>query len=262
MVIDFHVHTFPDKLAAKTIPMLAGIAKSPYYADGTVSDTMKKMDEWNVDAVVMMHIATRPSSQTKVNDFAASIQNDRIFCFGSIHPDAEDAIDELDRIKNLGLKGVKLHPDYEGFMMDDPKMFPIYDAISQLNLPVLFHTGYDPYSPDVVHAPPKAVAKVAQEFPKMTIIAAHLGGMAQCDDSEEYLIGKNVYIDTAMASNFCTPEQMQRMIKKHGADKVLFATDCPWSTPEKEMAILNELKLSDEEKRMICSENAKKLLGF
>ena len=80
-------------------------------------------------------------------------------------PDAPDALDELQRIKDLGLYGVKLHPDYQGFLIDDPKMFPIYDAISSLGLPVTFHTGWDPLSPDLIHATPQAVAKVVKLFP-------------------------------------------------------------------------------------------------
>lgn len=186
MKIDFHVHLFPDALAVKTIEKLARIAgdehgDAPHYTDGTLRGTLEKMDVWGVDRAVTQHIATSVHAMHKVNDFAASVRSERLYAFGSVHPDAPDALEELERIRALGLDGVKLHPDYQNFFVDEERMASIYEKMAQLHLPVLFHAGWDPLSPELLHAEPEHLAHVAEGFPELTIIAAHLGGMRRYD---------------------------------------------------------------------------------
>lgn len=261
MLIDFHTHMFPAKLAQKALESLSKTCKSPYYTDGTVTGTTRCLNEWGVTAAVVMNIATKPSQQTTVNNWAASIQNKNIYCFGSVHPDAPDAVQEVARLKVLGLYGVKFHPDYQSFFVDEERMYPIYDAISSLGLPVLFHAGADPLSPNLVHAEPKALAKIAELFPKMKIIAAHMGGMGRCDEVEEYLIGRNMFIDTAMASYFCPPEQFARIIRKHGTDKIVFGSDCPWSRANEGLRYLEKAKLNGSDMDKIMYQNALRILN-
>lgn len=262
MLIDFHVHLFPDAIAEKALSHLADVCKSQYYTKGTYSDTLRNLKGWNVDVGVVMSIATNPHQQKKVNDFAASIQGEHLLCFGSVHPDAPDALDELERIKALGLHGVKLHPDYQDFMIDDKKMYSIYDAISALGLPVTFHTGRDPLSPSLVHASPQAVAKVVDLFPHMKLIAAHMGGMAMYEESLGCLCGKNLFLDTAMCFKLCPPAIFERMVRKHGAEHILFASDCPWSRSCDEFSYIEQTHLSSREKDLLYFENAQQLLGI
>ena len=262
MLIDAHVHMFSEKIAQKALTNLANICKSPYFTNGTLSDTKEKLKSWGVDAAMAMNIATKPTQQTVVNNWAASIDDPTIYGFGSVHPDAPDALDELQRIKDLDLYGVKLHPDYQGFLIDDPKMFPIYDAISSLGLPVTFHTGWDPLSPDLIHATPQAVDKVVKLFPHMTVIAAHMGGMARYQEAEEYVAGLPLYIDTAMSARLCSPEQFERLVSKHGSERVLFASDCPWSRSCDEFAFIERTHLTDREKENIYYKNAQRVLGL
>ena len=262
MLIDFHMHVFPDNLAEKAVKKLSKTAGMPYNTDGTVLDTRNKLDQWGIDCGVVMQIATKPGQQKSINDWASSIQWGKVLCFGSIHPDAGDALEELHRIKELGLKGVKLHPDYQNFMIDEERMFPIYETITRLRLPVMFHTGFDAVSPDLIHAPSKSVARVASLFPSMKVIAAHMGGLDRYDEAEEYLISSNIYFDTSMSSIFCRPEQFERMIKKHGADRILFATDCPWSNPLDELELINRIDITEDDKQKIFYKNAVKLLGI
>ena len=165
MRIDFHVHMFPEALAKKTLPKLAHISgrggqDAPYFTDGTLPGTLRRLDEWGVDRAVTLHIATSVHAMHKVNDFAAAVKSERLYSFGSVHPDAPDALEELDRIQALGLDGVKFHPDYQDFFVDDDKMAPIYEKIQSLGLPVTFHAGWDPLSPEVVHAEPERLARV------------------------------------------------------------------------------------------------------
>jgi uncharacterized protein len=262
MLIDMHVHMFADRIAKRALNNLARICKCPYYTDGTVDGTSEKLREWGVNFCAAMNIATKPSQQATINDWAASVQNQSIRCFGSVHPDAPDALDELQRIKALGLCGVKLHPDYQDFFIDDKKMFPIYEAISALELPVTFHTGRDPLSPNLVHASPAAVARTADLFPKMKIIAAHMGGMAMYSEVEELLAGKNIFLDTAMSAMLCPPEQFERIVNKHGSEHVLFASDCPWSRSCDELRYIEKTHLSSSDKENIYWRNAARLLNI
>ena len=264
MYIDFHIHAFVDEIAERAISKLEVTSNFKAYTKGTIYDTIKKLDEWNVDKGVLLPIATKPSQQTTINDWAADIQkiNDRIIAFGSVHPDAPDVIEELERIKSLGLKGIKLHPDYQNFFIDDEKAYPVYEKCAELGLAVIFHAGFDPLSPDVVHALPKASARVHKDVPNMTMILAHLGGMYHWDEVEEFLVGKNIYFDTAFIATAIKDEQVERIIKMHGADKILLASDCPWQKTTTGIDMLNHLNLLDEEKQLIFHKNAEKLLGI
>lgn len=261
MIIDFHTHCFPDKLAARTMESLAKVAGTQPVTDGTAAGLLKKLDEDGIDKAVVLHIATKPKNQTSVNNFAAALQaqTDRLYCFGSVHPDAPDAVDELHRIKELGLKGIKLHPDYQGFFVEDPKAEPIYSALEELGLPVTFHMGYDPYSPEVMHAAPEEVARIAKKHPRLTVIAAHMGGLCVGERVLLHLCGlENVYLDTAM----CAPapygnrDLYQRILDAHGETRILFGSDCPWDTPASERAWLGAAAtdgiLAGNAERVLC----------
>lgn len=263
MIFDSHMHVFPDALAGKALPAMAAHAQIPYHTDGTLADTLQKMDQWSTDRGLFLHIATRPGQQRKVNDFAASIQSDRIYCFGSVHPDDSNALPEMERVKALGLYGFKFHFDYQHTMMDDPKMLPIFDLAAQLEMPIAVHAGFDPYSPQLIHAPTATIAKIARQFPRLTIIAAHMGAMQHYEETLEHLIGlKNVYLDTSMSAIYCPKELFAAIIAAKGADHVLFGSDCPWDTTARELAFLQEARLRTDELDQITSGNLCALLGL
>lgn len=269
MLIDFHVHMFPDALAVKTLPKLSRISgnesgDAPYYTDGTLDGTLKKMDEWGVDIAVTQHIATSPRSMHKVSDFAAFVRSERLYSFGSVHPLAPDALEELDRIKEMGLDGIKLHPDYQDFFVDDDGMHPLYEKMAQLGLPVLFHAGWDPFSPEIVHAQPVRIARVLDAHPTLTVIGAHVGGLCRYDEVEQHLVGReNLYLDIAMSAPYVTDyDQYARILRAHGAQRVLFASDCPWSTPIAELAMLDRVGFDAQQRDLVMFGNAMRLLGI
>ena len=264
MLIDFHTHCFPDGLAGRTMESLSKIAGVAPNTDGTARGLLSRMDAEGADRAVVLHIATRPKNQRSVNNFAAQLQADepRLWCFGSVHPFAPDAREELFRIKELGLHGVKLHPDYQDFFLRDERAYPVYETIAQLGLPVAFHTGEDPYSPGVVHAPPEDVAALAKALPGLRIIAAHMGGMKRAREALLSLCGlKNVYLDTAMSAPSCDPALFRQLLLAHGTERVLFGSDCPWSTPAAELAFLKAAGLSPEALADVTANNALRLLG-
>lgn len=262
-IIDFHVHTFPDKIAANAISQLAAISGIIPSTDGTVDATIRLMKECGITGAAILNIATSPKQQTTVNNTAAKITSEYknfLFPFGSVHFEAENALDELDRIKELGLKGVKLHPDYQGFMIDDSRLFPIYDRCAELSLPIVFHAGYDCYSPDLIHAPPTLSVKVLKKFPRLKMVLAHFGGLNQWNEVEAELIGKDVWLDTAMCATYGDLTQIKKLILKHDSSRILFGSDCPWENPRNSLEFIIKMKLGDELTTKILYNNANMLL--
>lgn len=265
MIIDFHTHAFAEKIAQRAIESLEATAGVPACTRGTIEELLAVADSCGVTKSVLLPVATKPTQHTVVNNWAKLIQDtypDKIFAFGSVHPDAIGVLEEIERIKEMGLYGVKLHPDYMGFLADDEKYFYIFEKIAALGLPVILHAGYDPLSPDLIHCTPKMARKLFDSVPDLTLILAHAGGERCWDEVEKYLCGLqgNLYFDIAYTAGIIGDEQLTRIIKSHGADRILFASDCPWHSPDKELEILNSLPLTTEEKEQILYKNALRLL--
>lgn len=263
MLIDFHTHAFPEKIADRAIKKLsydAGGLKPQ--SDGTVSSLMEQMKRDGVDVSVVLSIATNPAQQSKVNDFAMEVNRwPSLFAFGSVHPDAPDALDELERIRDAGLKGVKFHPEYQGFYADDEKMKPIYRKISQLGLITIFHAGQDIGFLPPYHAMPQHLLG-ALKWLDAPVVAAHWGGMSCYEDVLKALCGTPMYFDLSFGYGVIPKKLAQAIIEKHTPDRLLFGSDLPWHRPEWELRLLDTLELSQEDKEKICSGNAKKLLGI
>lgn len=268
MYIDFHTHLFPDKIAPSAKQQLidnglrCGNVLSTY-TDMTLSSLMSRMDEWGVDMSLVLPIATKPSQTRHINEFAATLyekSGGRVMSFGSVHPDCENWKEEIDIIEKLGLKGMKFHAEYQSFTLDEPRMIRIYDYAFSKGLIIIHHAGVDLGMPAPYHTSPAQFAYVAKELQGGTLIAAHLGGHAQWDDVERYIIGSDIYIDTSMGQKYYSKEQFMRFVKHHGSDKILFATDSPWSRADEEIASINSLDLTDEQKDNIFYKNAKRLL--
>ncbi len=254
---------FPDKIAGKTIPYLAGIiGKEHPYTDGTFECLKKVTKESGVDLSVALPVVTAPRQFASVNQFAAEHQCENILSFGGIHPDSEDYKGELRYIKELGLKGIKFHPDYQEVNFNDIRYKRIISYATELGLIIVTHAGMDPVSPDEIHCTPQMVAEVLHEVQPDKLVLAHMGGNQCFDDVERYLVGEKVYFDTGVVLDWMELDQCFRIIKNHGADKILFGTDMPWSGQKEYMEILKNMPLSEGELRLILGENAKKLLGI
>lgn len=265
MLIDCHMHLFPDKLASGTLKHLGDICGVLPNTDGTLRGTLDFMEHSGIDLGVSLHIATSPKNQHNVNSFALECQqqsNGKLLSFGSVHPDASDAIAELHRIAEMGLYGVKLHADYQGFYFNDARCDFIYEEIAALGLPLTIHAGFDPLSPNDIHAPASAVAQVARKFPKLTIIAAHMGGLGYGAQEESALFGlQNVYFDTAVLAACYQGREKQfgRHLRRCGVERVLFGTDCPWATVKSAAQIIEGMGLPSAWLDLIYYKNAKAL---
>ena len=263
MLIDFHTHAFPEAIACRAIPKLAHDAGGlEPQTDGTAASLKQQMAIDGVDISVVHSIATNPRQQKKVNDFAIALNKDPAFvAFGSVHPDAPDALEELERIAAAGLKGVKLHPEYQSFYADDPRMKPIYRKISQLGLITLFHAGQDYGFPPPYHAMPEHLLG-ALNWLDSPVVAAHWGGYGCCFEVLEKLCGEHLWFDLSFGYCSMPKATAQSIIGKHGTDKLLFGSDMPWHRPAWELRLLNSLDLSPEDRDKIFFRNAMDLLNL
>lgn len=261
MLIDFHTHIFPDKIANRAIQSLSlrSGGASPYY-NGTKEGLLAFMRQNSITKSVVLNIATNPGQMRSVNDFAASVNGGALIAFGSVHPDAPDVLDELDRLSDMGLAGIKLHPDYQEFYGDDPKMWPIYEKIAKKGLVVVFHTGVDIGLYPPVYMPPYRLARALEPLQGAVVIAAHFGGYMMWEEALECLAGRDVYFDTAYAAGKIPTGIVRRILQEHGTDKILFGSDLPWSDPAEEIKLLQTLGLTDEQLKKIYYKNARKIV--
>lgn len=280
MVIDMHTHTFPEKIAASTVQKLQAMSHTHPFSDGTNPDLIRKGRAAGVDWSVILPVATNARQVPHVNDSAARVNeafhDQGLLSFGCMHPDFADWKEELSRIAALGMKGIKIHPVYQGVDLDDIRYLRILDRCGELGLMVVTHAGLDVGIPGVVHAAPQMVRRAVQQTGPVTLILAHMGGWRNWDEVEEILPDTGVYLDTSfsfgpMTSNgdgYYAPEdlplleeeQFVRMVRRFGADRVLFGTDSPWGDQERDLALLRALPLTEEEKRAILGGNAWSLL--
>ncbi len=262
MIVDFHCHVFPDKIAAKAVAGLEKSGGQTAVLDVTVSGLAASMRRAGVGCSVILPIATKPGQVVSINDFAmAQHRKNGILAFGSMHPDYEDWAGELARIRAAGLLGVKLHPDFQGVFVDDPKMVAVMKEAGRLGLMVLLHGGYDVSFPDVHRSTPRRLASILPELSGTTVIAAHLGGYGYLDDVEQLLVGKDLYFDTSFVIGKFDPDQIKRILTAHPAGRLLFGTDSPWDGQAEAVRSLRALGLPGPLERRILGENAADLLA-
>lgn len=276
MVIDFHTHIYPDALAARTIAALKASAKEVKAStDGTLQGLLNSMRQAGVDRSVILPVATRKGQFETINRFARQINETQsdVISFGGIHPDDDDPEGKLLFLRESGFKGIKIHPDYTDTFIDDPRYIRIITACARLGLLLVTHAGVDPAFP-VVHCPPdraravldRVMAAAGRKEPFM--VFAHLGGMCMYNEVEKHLVGSPCYIDISCAfqsmMGFCgtTDEAVVRLIRAHGAERILFATDCPWSDQKESLEHFRAMTgLSEHEKSLILYQNARRLLS-
>ena len=234
--------------------------------DGTATGLTELMKNDGVDKAIVLNTVTNTKQVNKVNAFALETKNkfQQLIPFCSLHPFTENPEEKLSEFKKAGIKGIKLHPDYVGILIEDEKNLPLLLAAARLGMPVVIHAGFDPVSPDEMHTTPDGIIKVLDRIPDLILIAAHLGGVNMWDEVCEKLCGRNLYLDTA----FCcerigiTVQQGRKIFAKHPHDKILFGSDAPWASPAEVLGFIRKLGLSEESMDLILHKNAERLLNI
>ncbi|MDO4563561.1 MAG: amidohydrolase family protein [Clostridia bacterium] len=259
-IIDFHVHVFAPKIAAKATRATCDHYRFPSEVEvGDIDSLYKSIEGHNIVKMVVHSTATKASQVKSINDFLISLDDERFVKFCTMHPDYEDIYGELERMKGLGARGIKLHTDFQFFNADSPEAYPIYDAAKQLDMPVLFHVGDS--TCDYSH--PRRIAAVAADFPHLKIIGAHFGGREMWEDAALCLADKeNVWFDTSSALSMLGARRADELIRIYGVDRMLFATDFPMANHTMEIKRFMYLNLSNADREKIFYKNAAKLLNL
>jgi predicted TIM-barrel fold metal-dependent hydrolase len=263
MIIDFHTHIFPDKIAPSTIAALEQESGLTAASNGMLTGLLSSMEKVGVDTSVIVPVVTSLKQFEGVNRFAAEVNerySPKLISFGGIHPDSEDYREQLKTLKSMGFQGIKLHPDYQGVMFNDIRYKRIVSFASELDMVILVHAGIDIGIPEPIHCTPDMSVEVLEETQASKLVLAHLGGWKLWDEVEEKLVGRNVYLDTAFIQQYISEEQFLRIVQKHGAERILFATDSPWADQKKYVDWIQLSTLSQEDKNKIFSGNALQLL--
>ena len=265
LIIDFHTHCFPDALAPRAMETLTahscGIV--PRF-DGTIGGLTAVEHLDGCDGFVLLPIATNPRQTAAVNRFAAQIQDParHIYAFGSVHPEDPDYLARLAEIKDYGLRGIKFHPEYQDFYADDERVFPVYDAIFSLGLPIVFHAGEDIGFAPPWHAEPYCIARVAKRFPGCTIIAAHLGGYRMWRQAAELLAPlPNVYMDVSFEAGNLPDEEFALACSRWRKDHIIFGSDEPWADAGAAREAVLRLPYTQTELEGIFAGNALRVMG-
>ncbi len=260
MIIDAHAHIFPDKIAKKATAGIGSFYNMTMDFDGTLETLLREGGEAGVDRFIVQSVATVPTQVISINNFIAqSVEKypDKLIGFGAMHPDFEDISGEIERIVSLGLKGIKLHSDFQQFNIDDEKAFPIYENAQKHGLPILFHIGDSRYD----YSSPEKLLNVVKKFPNLTVIGAHFAGWSMWDKGAEMFNHKGIYTDCSSSLYAMTPEHAADLIRKIGVHRVMWGTDYPMWNAKEELERFERLPLTNRERELILSENALRLIG-
>lgn len=269
MIIDFHTHIFPDKIAKKTIDLLAKNGGIQPFSDGSVDGLLGQMEKAGADVAVTLPVVTDPAQFDSINRFAAGVnaafadKQRRLISFAGIHPRCEDIEGKMKYVKESGFLGVKIHPDYQGTFINDEGYVRILRCAKEYDLIVVTHAGVDgAYRDQPVKCPPALALELIRKVPHSKLVLAHLGGNEMTDEVIDALCGEDVYLDTAYVLRYVGEDAFKAILKKHGEDKILFATDSPWSDIKKDVEILRSFSLGESAEEKILCGNARALLGI
>lgn len=260
-IIDFHTHAFPDQLAARAIPFLEEEGNVKAYLDGTTGDLLRSMDRAGIEQSVICSIATRPQQFQAILDWSLSVRSERLLPLPSVHPQSDRLNDEIRQIAVVGFPGIKLHPYYQSFALDEERLTPLYEALIRHNLLVVMHTGFDIAFPRDPLCDPSRIRKVVERFPELKLITTHLGAWDHWEESRRLLIGRPIYMEISFALDFLDRESARQMLTSHPADYLLFGSDSPWADQHAALELLRGLDLEPELLNKITSGNAARLLA-
>jgi predicted TIM-barrel fold metal-dependent hydrolase len=260
-IIDAHTHIFPDEIARQILETTARNFKIITFGAGTAADLIAQMDKHGIRYAVVHMVAPTPASVKETNSWLIRLKEERLIKFGTLHPRLKNLPQEIDRLKDHNINGVKLQPDVQAFTVDDSTVaYPLYEALAKKKMAVMFHVGGEPLPAPHNRSKPDMILRVAQDFSELKIIAAHLGGLNMWNAVYELLAGiSNVFMETSLTYENIVPELAKNIIQKHGHNKIFFGTDYPFAPIGKSVKIAKAVPfLSEKEKQDIFGLNAKR----
>jgi len=257
MFIDIHTHAYHPKIADKVLAQLEGHYGIHPVGTGQIDDLLARAKKAGLDRVVVLNAATAPAQVVPANNWAIHIHREHpeVMAFGTLHTGYPEFERELDRLWRNGIQGIKFHADFQGFRLDDRRLWPIFEALSG-RFVVMLHVG-DRLPPADNNSCPAKVAAILRDFPDLTVIAAHMGGYLHWSYVLDHLVGKDVYIDTSSTLSFIDDDTLRRIVDGHPRERILFGSDYPLFDPGEEIGKLRKrLSLRDAELEQILSAGA------
>jgi predicted TIM-barrel fold metal-dependent hydrolase len=259
MIIDAHTHIFPDDQAEAVLNKTASLFNVPTYGAATSDDLLRKMDDNNIARAVIHMVAPLPSQVTQTNNWLINLRQNRFIKFGTIHPEQSYFADEIARLNDNGIQGIKFQPDIQQFNPDDTQlMYPVYESIARFGMKVMFHVGGEPLPGPNDRSKPNMIASIAKDFPELKIIAAHLGGLNMWEDVLSNLVGlPNVYMESSLSYQYINPHLAEQIIRLHGHKKIFFGSDYPFGNIRSSLDAASTVDfLSSDEREDILGHNA------
>ena len=263
MIIDSHTHIYPDAKASQTLQTVKERSHILSHSDGTEQGLLASMTKAGMDLSIVSHIATRPKQVKSINQWLLQRSSPKILALATWHPGLTLKTEALSALKQNGFKGFKMHPDYQDFFVDDRRMFAFYETAAELGLPILFHAGLDLGLPKPIHCTPRGLRNVLEAFPKLHIIAAHMGGDQMWAETEKWLLSRDIYLDTSFVLQKMPLTLLERFFRKHPMERFLFGSDSPWGGQKEDLNYFLALPfLNEREKEMVLGQNAARLYGI
>lgn len=261
-IIDAHAHIYPMKIAEKAADAIGAFYKIDMSnSAGTSELLLKEGKAAGISRYIVHSTATTTHQVRSINDYIyGEVKSHPEFIgFMTLHPDMDESSirDEIDYCVARGFKGIKLHPDFQKFAINEERAEKIYRQASN-RLPILFHTGDIRYH----YSNPSLLAEMARKYPELTVIGAHFGGYSEWDKVDCYKGLKNIYFDTSSSLPFISKERAAELIKKFGAEWFFFGTDFPMWNPAEELRRFMSLPLSEKDRKAILAQNVKRLLNL
>lgn len=259
MIIDFHTHFYPARIADRALSSVAGVLTPA--TDGTRAGLLRSMKRAGIDRSLGLPLVNTPDNARGVNNWAKNEHHDEIIMLGSLHPDDPAPLAAIDFIADAGLPGIKLHPEYQNFRFSETRLAPIWRHCIERDLFVLTHAGSDIKFSPPFHSNPAELAAFHRQYPALKLVIAHFGGMDMWDEVEKELLGLPVYLDLAMIGPFnFKPDRLRELIRRHGVDRVIFGSDSPWADQSDTVRFTASLGLDADELDRIFYRNAAALL--
>lgn len=259
-IIDFHTHIYPDGIAHKAAENIRSFYHlDQVQLDGQVNALMTLGTEAGIDRFVVLPVGMKPNQVRHVNDFIVqqAAAHPRFIGFGTLHAAMTDLTDETQRLMELRLQGVKLHPDFQRFPIDDLRLFPAYEMLEG-KLPVLLHMG----DPQYDYSHPIRLQRILQLFPRLQVIAAHFGGYSMYQTAYELLKDTDCIFDISSSLMFMEDGLAERYINAYGSERMVFGSDFPLWDPREEVKRFLQLKLRPEQLEQIAHKTARRILNL
>lgn len=262
MILDGHFHVWPDAIARRALAQPAGDLKR--FGDGTAAGAVAAMDAAGIDRAVALGVANTAAHVDRANAFVGSLDPDRFLPFGTVHPDLP-VEDNLASLRAHGARGVKIHPLFQGYRLDDERLWRILDAL-QGELPAVVHVGSGGEGERFGGGActPAMLRDIAAAFPRLDLIACHFGGYRMLDEAEELIVGLPVYLDTSWPPGLASldPARVRRIVERHGPERVIYSSDWPMADPAADVAAVRALGLADDDTAAILGGTLARLVGL